>query len=146
MLQLQFPEPSFRTRNIVGGTEIFDGLRKKWILLTPEEWVRQNIINWLHQIHQVPLALIAVERLLLVGDSKRRFDVVVYTKQHTPWLLIECKAMDIPLNEGVLQQALSYYSAMPAQIMLLTNGHHTYAWQKANNNLHVLHELPAFPV
>jgi hypothetical protein len=145
MLQVQFPEPSFRTRSIAGGTEIFDGLRKKWILLTPEEWVRQNIINWLHQIHRVPLALIAVERLLMVGDSKRRFDVVVYTKQLTPWLLIECKAMDIPLNEAVLQQALSYYSAMPAPLLMLTNGHHTYAWQKANNQLHELQELPVFP-
>jgi len=145
MLQVQFPEHSFRTRPLREGTEIFDGIRKKWVLLTPEEWVRQNMINWLHKVHQVPLALMAVERMLIVGDSKRRFDVVVYTKLHEPWMLIECKSMEIPLNEAVLQQALSYFSAMPAQLLMLTNGHHTYAWQHAQDNLHVLHVLPPFP-
>jgi hypothetical protein len=96
-------------------------------------------------VHLVPLALIAIERLLTVGDSKRRFDIVVYTKQHEPWMLIECKAMDVSLNDAVLQQALGYYSAMTTQLLMLTNGHHTYAWKLEQNNLHLLEILPPFP-
>ncbi|HSC52638.1 MAG TPA: type I restriction enzyme HsdR N-terminal domain-containing protein [Phnomibacter sp.] len=145
MLQVQFPEHDFRTRPTNGGTEIFDTIRKKWILLTPEEWVRQNMIHWLHEVHKVPIALIAVERLLIVGESRRRFDIVVYTKQHTPWLLVECKSMDVQLNEAVLQQALSYYSAMPTALLMVTNGHHTYAWQQSNFQLEMLQTLPVFP-
>ncbi len=144
MLHVQFPEPAFQTRPLQDGTEIFDRIRKKWLLLTPEEWVRQNMINWLNKVQLVPLAFIAVERMLMVGDSKRRFDIVVYSRKHEPWLLVECKAMDVVLNEATLQQALGYFSAMPAQVLMLSNGHHTYAWQLDQNNLHTLEVLPPF--
>ena len=122
--------------------EIFDPLRKRWLVLTPEEWVRQNLLQWLVQVQQIPAALIALEKMIVVADRKRRFDVVVYDRQHAPWLLIECKAPDILLNDKVLQQALSYLSKVPAQLLMISNGQQHLCWQQQEGTLQLIDQLP----
>lgn len=145
MIQIDFPEPSFRLRETAELREIFDPLRKKWLVLTPEEWVRQNLLQWLVQVQQIPAALIALEKMIVVADRKRRFDIVVYNRQHEPWLLIECKAPDIALNDKVLQQALSYLSKVPAQLLMISNGQQHLCWQRQEGTLHLINQLPLLP-
>lgn len=142
MIQIDFPEPSFRLRETAEVREIFDPLRKKWLVLTPEEWVRQNLLQWLIQVQHIPTALIALEKMIVVSDRKRRFDIVVFNRQHEPWLLIECKAPDIALNDKVLQQALSYLSKVPAHLLMISNGQQHLCWQRQEGSLQLIHQLP----
>ena len=144
MLTIDFPELPNKTRNTDRGQEIFDTIRKKWLLLTPEEWVRQNLVNWLVNSQNIPASFIALERTVLVFDQRKRFDIVVYGRNMQPWLLIECKAMDVPLTETVLQQALGYQAAIGTAIFAISNGHHTYAWQMVGNTIKMLESLPPF--
>jgi hypothetical protein len=142
MLKVEFPEPDFNIRNGAAGDEIFDKLRRKWLRLTPEEWVRQNLINWLIKVQQIPASFIAVEKEITVGELRKRFDIVVFDKTHKPWLLAECKAMEVPLSEKVIQQALSYYTKLSGEVLMISNGHYTYAWQLLNNRLEPVEALP----
>jgi hypothetical protein len=144
MLNVNFPEPSFRIRGQEGAEEIFDALRKKWIRLTPEEWVRQNLVAWLQVEVKIPAAFIAIEKTLQIGDKTRRFDLLAYNQQHQPWMLVECKAMDVPLSEKVLQQALSMFSVVPASYVLISNGQQTMGWHAEEGHYKVLEALPSF--
>ncbi|HWR33811.1 MAG TPA: type I restriction enzyme HsdR N-terminal domain-containing protein, partial [Chitinophagaceae bacterium] len=104
MLAIKYPEPDFRIRKENGKEEIFDSLRKKWVALTPEEWVRQNIIEYLIKEKNFPASLIAIEKEIRLGEMKKRFDILVYDNDHQPWMMIECKAVEIKLDDTVLQQ------------------------------------------
>jgi hypothetical protein len=128
MIAIQFPEPDFKIRGSDRGDEIFDSIRKKWLLLTPEEWVRQNLLAYLVQVQKIPHAFIALERKVQVGELNRRFDLVIYKPDMTPWMLAECKAMNVPLSEKTISQAISYCSAAKVQYLLISNGHFTYLW------------------
>ena len=142
MLEVRFPEPDFRIRTTAGVEEIFDALRRKWVVLTPEEWVRQNMVRWLTNTQGIPDALIGIEKALRIGDKLRRFDILVFNRHHQPWLLVECKAMEVPLSQKVLQQALSMFSVVPARLVAITNGHHTYAWEAGAGGYRSLDQLP----
>lgn len=144
MLTVEFPDLPFNIRNSLRGEEIFDALRKKWLVLTPEEWVRQNMIQWLINVLQVPASFIAQEKKIQLQGKWRRFDIVVYNRQLQPWMLIECKAMDVPLSEKVIQQALAYHSIIGAGIMAITNGKFTYAWQFGKGEVAMLSSMPVF--
>ena len=142
MLSIQFPEPTFRLKNEKEKDFIFDPLRKKWLLLTPEEWVRQNFVQYLVQVKNYPADLIAQEKVLQLGELKKRFDILVYDKQHRPWMMIECKAPEVKLNEGVLQQLLRYHISIPVGFLLITNGETSYGWEKKGMNLQLLSNVP----
>ncbi|MET0634925.1 MAG: type I restriction enzyme HsdR N-terminal domain-containing protein [Chitinophagaceae bacterium] len=142
MLFIQYPEPRFRMRELDGQGYIFDGLRKKWLLLTPEEWVRQNFINYLVQVKKYPATLIAQEKMLELGELKKRFDILVYDAAHRPWMMIECKAPTVPLNENVLHQLLRYHISIPVGYLIITNGTSGYGWEKSNGSLVQLSDLP----
>lgn len=144
MLSVQFPVTDFRIRRGEETDLIFDPIRRKWVVLTPEEWVRQNMIQWLVQVHRIPAAFIAVEKAIGIGEKLRRFDILVYNRQHQPWLLVECKSLDVHLSEKVLQQALSMFSVMPAKLVLITNGSFTYAWQAGSGVYSLLEAMPGF--
>jgi len=143
MLAINFPEPAFRIKTEDGREYIFDLLRKKWLLLTEEEWVRQNFVQYLIRVKKYPAALIAQEKEMRLGELKKRFDVLVYNNDHKPWMMIECKARGISLDENVLQQVLRYNISIPVQYIVITNGQMSYAWQKKENDLVLLSELPA---
>ena len=142
MLSIQFPEPNFRLKKEKEKDFIFDPLRKKWLLLTPEEWVRQNFVQYLVQVKNYPGDLIAQEKVLQLGELKKRFDILVYDKQHRPWMMIECKAPEIKLDESVLQQVLRYHISIPVEFLLITNGETSYGWEQKGMNLHLLSQLP----
>lgn len=142
MIKLKFPEPQFRIKKEGEKPYIFDALRKSWLLLTEEEWVRQNFANYLIGELKYPAALIAIEKEITLHELKKRFDILVYNGEHKPWMMIECKAPEVALNEAVLQQVLRYNMSVPVEIIVITNGNTTIGWKKEGGELKLLKELP----
>ena len=128
-------------KNENGKRYIFDAIRKVWLLLTEEEWVRQNFVNYLITQLKYPSAVIAIEKEISLNDLKKRFDILVYDKQHKPWMLIECKEPKVNLSEDVLQQVLRYNISVPAEYIVITNGNTTVGWKK-EKELKLLNEFP----
>jgi hypothetical protein len=144
MIKVNYPEPVFRSKKEGGKEFLFDPVRKIWVLLTEEEWVRQNFIQFLAREMKYPAALIAVEKEIQLGELKKRFDVLVYDGHHRPWMLVECKASAITLDEKVFQQLLRYHIAVPASFLVITNGHYTYGWKKTGANLKEIQQMPVW--
>ena len=144
MIQVNYPEPVFRFKEDNGKEMIFDFIRKQWLLLNEEEWVRQNFVQFLIREMHYPAELIAVEKEIQLGELRKRFDILVYDRDHKPWMLVECKAGEITLDEKVLYQVLRYNISMPATFLIITNGHFTYAWEKSGGELSELHQMPAW--
>src|SRR5262245_22178011 len=101
MIKLLYPTHPFKIKTEAGSETIFDELRKRWIKLTPEEWVRQNFVQYLIQIKKYPASLVAIEKEIYLNELKKRFDVLVYSKQHRPWMMVECKSMEVPISEKI---------------------------------------------
>jgi hypothetical protein len=144
MISINYPEPAFRIKREGEKPFIFDALRKQWLVLTPEEWVRQNFVQYLIRIKEYPSTLIAQEKKILLGELTKRFDILVYDNAHKPWLMVECKGAEIKLNESVLEQALRYNISVPVQFIFITNGNSTYGWKKTEIGLEELKEVPAW--
>ncbi|NOT51932.1 MAG: type I restriction enzyme HsdR N-terminal domain-containing protein [Chitinophagaceae bacterium] len=144
MLKIDYPQPEFRIKTEKGKEFIFDAQRRKWLALTPEEWVRQNFIQYLIKEKKYPLSLIALEKEIMLGELKKRFDILVYDKDHQPWMMIECKAGEVKLSDDVLQQVLRYNISVPVKYIVITNGGFTYGWEKKDNSLAELIELPGW--
>lgn len=144
MIDVQYPQPQFRIRSEQGKKFIFDPLRRSWLLLTEEEWVRQNFVAYLSSVLSYPTAFIAVEKEIWLHELKKRFDILVYDSKHQPWLMVECKASSVMLGEDVLQQVLRYNISLPVQYLVITNGSSTLAWKKEGGELVEIGELPAW--
>ncbi len=142
MIHVAYPEPQFHFREEEDKRFIFDPIRKVWLQLTDEEWVRQNFVNYLIKVLSYPSALIALEKEISLNDLKKRFDVLVYNQAFMPWMMVECKAMEIPLNPAVLEQVLRYNISVPVEYLVITNGTTTRAWQKNAGNLIELEQMP----
>lgn len=143
MINIQFPSHSFKIKSENGKEIIFDECRKQWVLLTPEEWVRQNFLQSLIQERLYPASLIAVEREIVVGDLKKRFDIVVF-KNAKPWMIVECKEMHGKLNEAVIKQILNYNITLQAEYLVITNGTSTFALHLQQGKFEWLQKLPDF--
>ncbi|KYP14302.1 type I restriction enzyme HsdR N-terminal domain-containing protein, partial [Flavihumibacter sp. CACIAM 22H1] len=117
---------------------------KKWLVLTPEEWVRQHFLQYLVQVQQYPSSFIAVEKTVKLGELNKRFDLLVYDRLHQPWLMVECKAMEVPLTESVLHQILRYNLAIPVPFLVITNGKDCVGYHRSNGRLSLLTELPEY--
>ncbi len=123
---------------------IFDEIRKKWILLSPEEWVRQHLLNHLITSKNIPASLISVEKEINLNNTRKRYDAVVYNKNVKPIVLIECKAPVIPINETTLDQALRYNLILGVSYLLITNGLQQFVIFVENGKGSLLQELPDF--
>jgi len=143
MISINYPEYPFKIQKEAGKDCIFDPLRKSWVVLTPEEWVRQNFIQYLIQIKQYPSTLIAIEKTIQLGELKKRFDIIVY-KNDNPWLLIECKEANVPITVKTLEQILQYQQVVEADFLVMTNGHTTYGARIETGKLHYLQSLPDY--
>jgi len=139
---MNYPEPDFTIKQDNDRDMIRDRLRKKWVALTPEEWVRQNFIQALIQVHHYPATLIAIEKEIQLGEMKKRFDILVYNKNHEPWMLVECKASTVELDESVFSQVIRYKQVLPVTYLLITNGNSTFGWQKKGIELVALDSMP----
>lgn len=142
-LNLIFPKHEQKIISKNGKNFIWDIFRKKYIVLTPEEWVRQHLLHFLVNTYNYPASSIAVERVL--PNSKKRFDAVVY-KSNTPQLLIECKREGIPLNQQVVEQTSSYLHLLHVNHLLVTNGQELFIVKRelSLQNVKFLKEIPCF--
>lgn len=121
-MQLKFPTYKFKTKSEQNTNYVFDIVRKKYVALTPEEWVRQHVLHYLTLDKNYPQSLLAVERGLDVNGRKKRFDILAFNKNGQPHLLIECKSPDIDINRAVFEQIAVYNSAFGVKLLFVTNG------------------------
>jgi len=126
MIDLCFPNYEFRIKNRHNKKYIFDLIRKKFILLTPEEWVRQNCIMFLINEQKVPKVLINVEKKIKVNNLTKRYDIIVYNPNGSVFLLVECKSPKINLNQETFNQISIYNSEIISKYLMLTNGLYNY--------------------
>jgi hypothetical protein len=122
MLTLSLPKFDYKVKKQSGSTMIYDVIRKKYVILSPEEWVRQHLIHYLMESKGIPATLIAVEREIQLYGLRRRFDVVVFDREGKPWLLVECKSPTVPLTRQVFDQAFRYNITLEAPYVAITNG------------------------
>lgn len=140
-MNLNFPEFSFQIKTEKNKNYIFDSIRKKYVYLTPEEWVRQHLIHFLFTL-EYPQALMSVEKSL--SNSKKRYDLVVYSKNGRPIMLVECKAPSVPIDQKTIDQASSYLQNMETKNVLLTNGLEHYFILRGQSGITVSKEIPAY--
>jgi len=146
MQQLNFPSFSFRFKNSENKVSIFDAIRKKFIILTPEEWVRQHVVQFLMIDKNYPKSLINVEKVLKVNGLRKRYDVIVYNSDGTIHILIECKAPEVPISQSTFDQIAQYNMTLQSNYLMVTNGLNHYFCQMDNENekYQFLTELPNY--
>jgi len=150
LIQLQslnLPPIEPRLQEKDGKMLIFDALRKKYLSLTPEEWVRQHWISFLIKTLNFPKGLLALERGLKYNQLQKRTDLVVWDKEGNPYLLIECKAPQIKLTQKTIEQACLYNKQLQTKFLILTNGiqHISLSWDGKNQNFNQLKDFPVPP-
>ncbi|MFZ1451861.1 MAG: type I restriction enzyme HsdR N-terminal domain-containing protein [Ferruginibacter sp.] len=141
MIKIEYPAYQPKIKEEKGRELIFDEFRKRWVLLTPEEWVRQNFLQYLTQIKKYPASLIAIEKEIKLGELKKRFDIVVYDADTRPWMIVECKEMNVALNKSVLDQVLRYNISLHVPYLVITNGSYCMALALKNNLMEALDAL-----
>jgi hypothetical protein len=143
MIKIDYPPYRPKIKKDQGREMIFDEVRKRWVALTPEEWVRQNFLQYLIKVMSYPSSLIAVEKEIDVAGTKKRFDIVVYNNNHQPFIIIECKEMSVELNEKTLDQALRYNISLQVPFIVITNGSYCYAFACKEKSLEEIGLLPS---
>lgn len=123
---------------------IFDEFRKKYIVLTPEEWVRQNILKYLNEKLEYPKHLLGVEKQIDVLGTIKRPDIIVFDNKLEPKMIVECKNTEVKINQQTLNQAVDYFIKLKTEYFLLTNGIRHYCCKIKNNKCSFLSEIPEF--
>ncbi|PCJ94879.1 MAG: restriction endonuclease subunit R [Flavobacteriaceae bacterium] len=122
MQLLNFPAYNFRFKNNENKVQIFDAIRKKFVVLQPEEWVRQHVVHYLMQEKKYPKSLINVEKQLKINNLTKRYDVVIFNSDGSIHLLVECKAPEIKISQAVFDQIARYNMQLQATYLMVTNG------------------------
>lgn len=143
---LQFPQYPFKLRGEAGAEEMWDEIRRKWVVCTPEEWVRQHCIRFMVEACGYPPGLLAVEKGLKVNGLSRRTDVVVYSRQQQPILIVECKAPEVALSQATFDQVARYNLTLRVPYLLITNGlsHYCCKVDFESNSYSFLREIPRY--
>ncbi len=143
---LSFPAYPFRTKKVQNKEFIFDTVRKKFVALTPEEWVRQHVVQFLINEKKYPLSHIAVEISIKINEESKRCDVVVFNNLSEPFLIVECKSPDVSINQKVFDQIAVYNWALNSPFLFVTNGitHFICKLDYCLNSYHFLRELPDY--
>jgi hypothetical protein len=144
MIKLNLPSYDYLIKKQNDIIYIYDQVRKKYILLTPEEWVRQHFINYLITHISVPVSMIAVETSLKYNRLAKRADILVYSNEGHPLLLVECKAPTVQLNTDTLLQLSLYNKNLKAPLLSITNGLTNYFWKmEKESGSYKICELPS---
>jgi len=146
MQVLNLPTYNFKLKSNEKQTLIFDILRKKYFVLTPEEWVRQHIVQYLLHEKKYPSTLIALEKQLLVNNQKKRTDILVFNALGLPHLIVECKAPHIPITQETFDQIARYNLKLNASYLMVSNGltHYFCKMDFEKESYVFLAELPAY--
>lgn len=144
MLKLNFPSYTFRFKNSENKRLIFDSLRKKFVVLTPEEWVRQHVVMWLIQDKQFSTSLMNVEKQLTLNGTKKRYDLVIFHSDGSIFLIVECKAPSVKISQDTFDQIARYNLVTQADYLMVTNGlnHYFCKMDYENREYHFLESLP----
>jgi hypothetical protein len=146
MQQLNFPHYGFRFKNRENACHIFDPVRKKFVALQPEDWVRQNVVQYLLRDRQYPLSHINVEKQLKVNRLSRRYDVVVFNPDGSIAVLVECKSPSQCISQETFDQIARYNLALKANYLMVTNGldHYFCRMDFEKSGYDFLPELPPY--
>ena len=146
MQKLNFPKYNFRFKSNENKTLIFDIIRKKFVILTPEEWVRQHTLHFLITEKKYPVSYINVEKQLLLNDTVKRYDIVIFKNDGDVEIIIECKAPSIPINQVTFDQIARYNLALNSNLLMVTNGltHYFCKMDIKNKKYIFLRDLPKY--
>ena len=146
MQKLNLPEYAFRKKTEEGKQMIFDSIRKKFVALTPEEWVRQNFIQYLNKEKKYPESLMAVEKQIMINGKQRRFDLLIYLRNGQPHLIAEFKAPSVKITQDAFDQVVRYNMNLRVERVVVSNGMQHFACEidYIKNNYTFLHEIPEF--
>jgi hypothetical protein len=146
MQVLNLPQFEFTFKEEGSKNYIFDEIRKKYLILTPEEWVRQNFIKFLVSQKEYPASLIATEMPFTQNKTDKRSDIVIYNKQGRIIVLVECKSHNVQLTQKVFDQAAGYNLQLNAEVMIITNGisHYCCKPDYENRKWQFLEDIPSF--
>lgn len=146
MQQLNLPNYTFQLKSKENKTLIFDKFRKKYVVLTPEEWVRQNFALFLNSDKKYPISLIAIEKQLTLYNLKKRTDILIFDKTGNPEIIVECKAPNITITQETFDQIARYNLKIGAKFLAVTNGlQHFYCKMDFKNETYIfLEELPNY--
>lgn len=146
MERLNLPTYNFKLKNSQNKTLIFDKLRKKYVVLTPEEWVRQHFVHFLIDKKNYPETLIAIEKQLTINNLKKRTDILIFNTNGNPEIIIECKAPSVKISQETFDQIARYNIKLNAKFLIVTNGiTHFYCQMDFNNKTYIfLKDFPSY--
>ena len=144
MVALNLPEFDVKLKKSEGQVWIFDGIRKKYVVMTPEEWVRQHLVHYfIYHLHY-PKSLIKIEQGLTYNKLQKRSDIIVFDRTGNPWMIIECKSPRVELNHDTTQQATVYNSNVRARYVALSNGLKHICYEATSTNIVLLKNFPEY--
>jgi len=143
---LNLPQYSFRIQEKAGKKLIFDGFRRRWVALTPEEWVRQNFARYLTEEKHYPASLVAIERSLRMNQRDFRTDIVLFSKSGNPLVVVECKAPEVKISQQVFDQIARYNLDLRVSYLIVTNGltHYCCRFDQSELSYNFLPEIPDY--
>ena len=147
MVNLNLPKCTFKIKNRENKLYIFDIIRKKYVVLTPEEWVRQNFMNFLITDKKYPKSLIAIEKQLKFNNLAMRTDILIFNKLGQPDIIVECKSPDIKISQETFDQIARYNLKLNANFLIVTNGlqHYYCKLDHQNEQYLFIEEIPQYP-
>ncbi len=148
MQELHFPSYSFRFKSSENKISIFDEIRKKFVILKPEEWVRQHVVQFLLSEKNYPKSHVNVEKVLILNNTRKRYDIVVFNPDGSIHLIVECKAPHINIHQETFDQIARYNLSLDATYLMVTNGlQHYYCKLDYENEKYIfLEEVPNYSV
>jgi len=145
-MNLNLPPYSFRIKDKLDKKLIFDGFRRRWVALTPEEWVRQNFVRYLTEEKHYPASLVAIERSLRMNQRDFRTDIVLFSKSGNPLIVVECKAPEVKISQQVFDQIARYNLDLRVSYLIVTNGltHYCCRFDQSELTYTFLPEIPDY--
>jgi len=140
------PNVALKTKSVEGTIQVFDVIRKKYFVLTPEEWVRQHFIHYLNNEKNYPMGLMGVEKMIKYNALKTRADIVLYTREGKAKMIVECKAPNIKITQDTFNQIAKYNFKLKVEYLVVTNGiqHFCCRMDYENNKITFLDDIPTF--
>ena len=146
MIKLNLPTYNFKLKSSENKTYIFGIIRKRFLVLTPEEWVRQHYVNFLITDKKYPISLVNVEKQLSINNLKKRFDILVFNTKGVPEIIVECKAPNVKITQETFDQIARYNLKLNAKYLIVTNGlvHYFCKMDYENESYIFLREIPDY--
>lgn len=146
MYPLNLPPVELRLRREGKMTRVFDPLRRKWVRLTPEEWVRQHFVAWLQGEFHYPASLMANEIGIDVNGTRKRCDTVIFRSDATPAVIVEYKAPDVRITQAVFDQIVRYNMHLHADYLIVSNGmeHYCCRMDYTHDTYHFIPRIPDY--